>query len=78
MIQASISGPKDSLGTQLGITAGPLTASASGTVDLQHEAADLAVEDPALAAYNARLAELAAKGPKTWRAREKVVVRREQ
>jgi hypothetical protein len=31
-----------------------------------------------LAAYNARLAELAAKGPKTWRAREKVVVRREQ
>jgi DNA-binding transcriptional regulator of glucitol operon len=38
----------------------------------------LAVEDPALAAYNARLAELAAKGPKTWRAREKVVVRREQ
>jgi hypothetical protein len=37
-----------------------------------------AVEDPALAAYNARLAELAAKGPKTWRAREKVVVRREQ
>jgi hypothetical protein len=38
----------------------------------------LTVEDPALAAYNARLAELAAKGPKTWRAREKVVVRREQ
>ena len=38
----------------------------------------LAVEDPELAAYNARLAALAAKGPKTWRAREKVVVRREQ
>ena len=38
----------------------------------------LADEDPELAAYNARLAELAAKGPKTWRAREKVVVRREQ
>ena len=36
-----------------------------------------AVEDPELAAYNARLAELASKGPKTWRAREKVVVRRE-
>jgi hypothetical protein len=36
------------------------------------------VEDPELAAYNARLAALAAKGPKTWRAREKVVVRREQ
>jgi DNA-binding transcriptional regulator of glucitol operon len=38
----------------------------------------LTVEDPELAAYNARLAELASKGPKTWRAREKVVVRREQ
>jgi hypothetical protein len=35
-------------------------------------------EDPELAAYNARLAELAALGPKTWRARESVVVRREQ
>jgi hypothetical protein len=35
-------------------------------------------EDPELAAYNARLAELADKGPKTWRDREKVVVRREQ
>jgi hypothetical protein len=37
-----------------------------------------AEDDPALAAYNARLAELAAQGPKTWRARESVVVRREQ
>jgi hypothetical protein len=35
-------------------------------------------EDPELAAYNARLAELAAQGPKTWRTRESVVVRREQ
>jgi hypothetical protein len=35
-------------------------------------------EDTELAAYNARLAELAAQGPKTWRARESVVVRREQ
>jgi hypothetical protein len=41
-------------------------------------AAAFAVEDPALAAYNARLAELASKGPKTWRDREKVVVRRQQ
>ena len=32
--------------------------------------------DPELAAYNARLAELAARGPKTWRPRESVVVRR--
>jgi DNA-binding transcriptional regulator of glucitol operon len=37
-----------------------------------------AEEDPELAAYNARLAELAAQGPKTWRARESVVVRRDQ
>ena len=29
-----------------------------------------AEEDPELAAYNARLAELAAQGPKTWRDRE--------
>ena len=35
-------------------------------------------EDPELAAYNARLAQLAGQGPKTWRARESVVVRREQ
>jgi hypothetical protein len=35
-------------------------------------------EDPELAAYNARLAELAAKGPKTWRNRESVVARRSQ
>jgi hypothetical protein len=37
-----------------------------------------AEEDPALTAYNARLAALAEQGPKTWRARESVVVRREQ
>jgi DNA-binding transcriptional regulator of glucitol operon len=34
--------------------------------------------DPELAAYNARLAELAGNGPKTWRHREEVVVRRPQ
>jgi hypothetical protein len=33
-------------------------------------------EDPELAAYNARLGALARKGPKTWRTRESVVVRR--
>jgi hypothetical protein len=33
-------------------------------------------EDAELAAYNARLAALEAKGPKTWRNRESVVVRR--
>jgi len=37
-----------------------------------------AENDPELAAYNARLAHLSAKGPKTWRHREEVVVRRPQ
>jgi DNA-binding transcriptional regulator of glucitol operon len=35
-------------------------------------------DDPDLAAYNARLASLSAKGAKTWRNRESVVVRRAQ
>jgi hypothetical protein len=35
-------------------------------------------DDPELAAYNARLADLASQGPKTWRRRETVVVRRAQ
>jgi hypothetical protein len=34
------------------------------------------VDDAELAAYNMRLAELAARGPKTWRTRDPVVVRR--
>jgi hypothetical protein len=48
----------------------PMPAAAAPTAPME--------EDPELAAYNARLAELAAQGPKTWRARESVVVRREQ
>jgi hypothetical protein len=51
---------------------GAAIAAAPGSVVVSAE------EDPELAAYNARLAELAAQGPKTWRARESVVVRREQ
>jgi DNA-binding transcriptional regulator of glucitol operon len=35
------------------------------------------VDDPELAAYNARLAALAGQGPKTWRAPEPIVVRRQ-
>ena len=35
-------------------------------------------DDPELAAYNARLAALSAEGPKTWRKRDSVVVRRSQ
>jgi hypothetical protein len=42
------------------------------------EAPVVAADDPELAAYNARLAELAAKGRKTWRSHEDVVVRRAQ
>lgn len=50
-IQASGNGPRDALATQIGINAGSLTASASGTVDLVHQAADLAVkaQAPAMA-----------------------------
>jgi translocation and assembly module TamB len=43
-LQASVNGPKDALTTQAAITAGLLKASASGTVDLTHQAADLAVK----------------------------------
>jgi len=42
------------------------------------EAARRAEEDPELAAYNARLAELSAQGRKTWRSRDSVVARRAQ
>ncbi len=50
-IEASVNGPRTGLTTQVGITAGLLTASASGTVDLDHQAADLAVraKAPAMA-----------------------------
>jgi translocation and assembly module TamB len=50
-IQASVNGPRNALGTQVGIDAGKLTASASGTVDLDHEAAELAIkaQAPAMA-----------------------------
>jgi DNA-binding transcriptional regulator of glucitol operon len=56
-------------------------ADAAGTtapVPTQPQSAASPDDDPELAAYNARLAELAAQGPKTWRARESVVVRRER
>lgn len=47
--------------------AGPI-ATAAGAGGSEH--------DPELAAYNARLAGLASTGPKTWRRRDPVVVRR--
>ena len=69
-----------------GVAAGTAPTSISALVPAYLHAAPTATtapivsaeEDPELAAYNARLAELAAQGPKTWRARESVVVRREQ
>jgi translocation and assembly module TamB len=50
-IDAAVDGPQDRLGTRVGITAGQLAASATGTVDLLHEAADLVVkaQAPAMA-----------------------------
>ncbi len=39
------------------------------------QAAVGAEDDPEMAAYNARLAELAAQGPKTWRRNESVIAR---
>ncbi len=42
-IQASIDGPRDMLTTKGAVSAGPLTASASGTVDLTQMAADLTI-----------------------------------
>ena len=52
-------------------------ASLAPTTTVAEAPVDPAVAaDPELAAYNARLADLAAKGPKTWRNREAVVVRR--
>jgi hypothetical protein len=61
-----------------GATAPPTATAATATVGAVEADATHDVDDPELAAYNARLAELAAQGPKTWRARESVVVRREQ
>jgi hypothetical protein len=56
-----------------GVAASPVT-----TPFVAEEPLVSADEDPELAAYNARLAALAAKGAKTWRNRETVVVRRAQ
>jgi hypothetical protein len=57
-----------------GVTTSPAPSSTASEVPVGSAAGD----DPDLAAYNARLAQLAAKGPKTWRRREEVVVRRPQ
>jgi translocation and assembly module TamB len=50
-IRASVNGPRDQLATKLDVTAGELTAAATGSLDLVHEAADLAIkaQAPAMA-----------------------------
>jgi hypothetical protein len=68
----------DSVGLKGMLRQQAAAASDGGTAEEPTMAVAPDVEDPELAAYNARLAELAAQGPKTWRARESVVVRREQ
>ncbi len=57
-----------------GVAASPVPAA----IAAEAPAPAAEVDDPELAAYNARLAELSATGPKTWRSRESVVVRRTQ
>ncbi len=57
-------------------TPGEATSPSPPTIVPEAPASAATEEDPELAAYNARLAELAAQGPKTWRHRESVVVRR--
>jgi translocation and assembly module TamB len=71
-IEASVNGPRDGLTTQAGIVAGSLTASASGTVDLTHQAADLAVkaQAPAMApaagiSWQSVLVDATVRGPFT-------------
>ena len=59
-------------------TPGEATSPPSGTIVPEAPASAATEEDPELAAYNARLAKLAAQGPKTWRRSESVVVRRAQ
>jgi len=49
-----------------------------GSVEQGSRAVPGPEEDPELAEYNARLAQLSTKGPKTWRSRDPVVVRRAQ
>ncbi len=60
------------------VSVGPDTAAARPAALQPPPVAAPATEDPELAAYNARLAGLAAQGPKTWRHRESAVVRWEQ
>lgn len=43
-LKAAVDGPMDALATKLALSAGPLTASADGTVDANHQAANLSLQ----------------------------------
>jgi len=60
------------------IAASSTSPTTGGAIETDSRLVPGVEEDPELAAYNARLAELSAKGPKTWRKRDPVVVRRAQ
>ena len=71
-VQASVDGPRDALATQADIKAGQLTASASGTIDMTHQAADLKVkaQAPAMApapgvSWQSVLVDATVRGPFT-------------
>jgi hypothetical protein len=66
--QAAASSPGPAADTPAGVGA-PASPDAGRPTEVE-------VDDPDMAAYNARLATLASRGPKTWRHREAVVVRR--
>jgi hypothetical protein len=68
----------ESAAPPMDIAASATSPTAGGAIDTDPRLVPGAAEDPELAAYNARLAELSAKGPKTWRTRDPVVVRRAQ
>ena len=70
--QLAVDGPMDALRTRVQIAAGSLTASASGTVDLEHQAADMAVKAQAPAmtpapgvSWQSVLVDATVKGPFT-------------
>lgn len=69
-VDIAVDGPWDAVATQVGVSAGPLRASASGTIDLVHDAADLALKAtaPAMApasgvSWNSVLIDATAHGP---------------
>ncbi len=71
-------GATASVSVDLAAAASPVAA-ASASVPAAAPPGGVAADmDPELAAYNARLAQLAEEGPKTWRRPERVVARRSQ